>query len=454
MDHNQNGYPENWKEMTPDQKRQWRLNRFASGEGIQFVSAEAKQAYNKRARRFVDAFNLELPEQVPIVLPVGDLPYLLFGIDLHTAMYDTGKAVDACKDFNQKYAVELDYFANPARLMPAKALEILDYKLYSWPGHGLAEDAPGYQFLEGEYMKQDEYSELILDPTDFWLRTYLPRVFGAFEPFSLLQPLTGIYEVPMGKLEVLAKPEFKAALRKLLEVSEDMEKRTPLIDEYTARGPAAGYVGNPRSGPAKAPFDILGDTLRGTTNIMKDIYRRPDRILEALDVLANVTISNILNAPNASRLVSVSFPLHKGADGWMSQKQFDTFYFPTLKKVMDAIINQGVIVTLFAEGSFNTRLESVNVFPKGSVCWYFDQTDMFRAKRILGDKCSIQGNLPSSLLVTGSADEVKNYCKKLIEGCGQGGGYILAAGAIVEKPRLENLQAMVAAVKEYGTYRK
>jgi hypothetical protein len=453
MYQNQRGYPENWKDMTPDQKRQWRLKKYTDGGSIKFISQKTKEAYIKRATRFADVFNLEEPDRVPIVMPVGNLPYLMYGIDFHTAIYNIPKAIDACKAFNQKYASELDFFATPGMLMPAKALEILDYKLYSWPGHGLAEDAPGYQFLEGEYMKQDEYTELILDPTDFWLRTYMPRVFGAFEPFSLFPPLTSIYEIPTGRLEFLADPKCKAMLRKLLEVSDDLAERSPLMAEYSAFGLASGFAVNPRSGPAKAPFDILGDTLRGTTNIMKDLYRRPDKILEAMDVIANLTISNILADANASKLVSVSFPLHKGADGWMSQKQFDTFYFPTLKKVMDAIIAEGIIVTLFAEGSFNTRLESVNVFPKGSVCWYFDQTDMFNAKKILGDKCSIQGNLPSSLLVTGSAVEVKAYCRKLIEGCGQGGGYILAAGATAEKPRLENLQAMAAAAKEYGTYR-
>jgi uroporphyrinogen-III decarboxylase len=175
--------------------------------------------------------------------------------------------------------------------------------------------------------------------------------------------------------------------------------------------------------------------------------------LEVVEVLADVTIHNILASTNFSQLLNVTFPLHKGADGWMSQKQFDTFYFPTLKKVMDALINEGLIVTLFAEGSYNTRLESVNVFPKGSVCWFFDQTDMFRAKKILGDKCSLQGNVPASLIVTGSPQDVKQYCRKLIEGCGQGGGYILGAGCQAENPKLENLRAMISAVKEYGVYR-
>jgi uroporphyrinogen-III decarboxylase len=138
----------------------------------------------------------------------------------------------------------------------------------------------------------------------------------------------------------------------------------------------------------------------------------------------------------------------------MSQKQFDTFYWPSLKKVMDAFIKEGLIQNMFAEGGFNTRLETINEFPKGSVCWYFDQTDMAKAKQVLGDKCAIQGNVPSSLIVTGDPADVKERCRKLIEECGKGGGYILSAGAVADNPKLDNLRAMMAAIREYGVYRK
>ena len=121
---------------------------------------------------------------------------------------------------------------------------------------------------------------------------------------------------------------------------------------------------------------------------------------------------------------------------------------------MNAFIEEGLIQSLFAEGGFNTRLESVNEFRKGSVTWYFDQTDMFQAKKILGDRCCIQGNVPSSLLYTGKPEDVKEYCRKLIEVCGKGGGFILSAGSVAEDPKLENVRAMMEAVREYGVYKK
>ena len=138
----------------------------------------------------------------------------------------------------------------------------------------------------------------------------------------------------------------------------------------------------------------------------------------------------------------------------MSAKQYETIYWPTLKKVMDALINEGLICVMFAEGCYDGRLETVKSdFPKGTVSWLFDQTNMEKAKEVLGDVCCIQGNVPSSLLVTGEPSAVKDNCRKLIETCGKGGGYILAAGCTADNPKLENLRAMAAAANEYGRYR-
>jgi hypothetical protein len=442
-----------WAQLTPVEKRQRRLDYFLNPPGLTFVSEKAKNDYKVRAQRIVDVFNVEEPDRVPVLLPVGNLAYNYSGITLHAAMNDYDKAVQACRKFNEDFSEELEHYASPW-ITPARIMELLDYKLYSWPGHRLAESVPAVQFMEAEYMKEDEYDALMRDPSDFWLRTYLPRVCGAFEPLRMLRPLTDFVEiVNLVQLMPLASPEMQSMLQKLMDIGKEYGK---YFQAMSAMGPSGVARGYPVSFGAfcKAPFDTLGDTLRGTQPILKDMYRRPAKLLEALDVVANFTIQSVLTAPNIGNIFMVTYPLHKGADGWMSQKQYETFYWPSLKKVMDALIKEGLIQHMFAEGGYNSRLETINDFPKGSVCWYFDRTDMFKAKQILGDKCGLQGNVPSSLIVTGKPEEVKDYCRKLIEGCGRGGGYMLSAGATPENPKLENLRAMMEAIREYGVYRK
>ena len=76
-----------------------------------------------------------------------------------------------------------------------------------------------------------------------------------------------------------------------------------------------------------------------------------------------------------------------------------------------------------------------------------------RAKKILGDTVCIRGNVPASLLIGGSKPEVEDYCKKLIDVVGDGGGFIMdGAIGIPDEAKLENVRAMAEVTKEYWKY--
>ncbi|HJX13504.1 MAG TPA: uroporphyrinogen decarboxylase family protein [Dehalococcoidales bacterium] len=439
-----------WEDMTPEEKKQQRFRWWLEPD-IEFVSQEAKQAFKARARRLIDVYQVKEPDRVPVSLPVGNMPAYLDGTDLHTVMYDHDRLIKAWERFNREF--EMDTFSSPALVLPGRVYDLLDCKLYQWPGHGLPDNATGIQFVEGEYMKPDEYDLLLKNPSDFWQRVYMPRVFGAFESFRYLQPYTSIIELPAVNFIPYSRPDVQATMQRLIDIGQALAVWSEVIGDFSRRAMASGFP-MLRGAMAKAPFDTLGDTLRGTQGIIMDMYRQPDKLLEALEVITKLTIDAALASANASRGLMVFFPLHKGADGWMSRKQFETFYWPSLKRVVNALVNEGIIATLFAEGSYETRLDSVNEFPRGAVAWMFDKTDMAKAKKALGDKCCISGNVPTSMLVTGQPAEVKAYCRQLIETCGKGGGYILSGGANIDNGNPENLRAMMAAAREYGVYRK
>ncbi len=439
-----------WAELTPTEKREARYNWWLSAE-INFSSLEAEKNYRQRVQRLISVYRVQEPDRVPVSLPAGNMPAYLAGMDLHTVMYDYAKLKEAWRKFYDEF--ETDSFANPGMVLPGRVYDLLDYKLYSWPGHGLSKNATGIQFVEGEYMKEDEYDALISDPSDFWMRTYMPRIFGAFEPWSHLSPFTSIIELPSAWFMPYIRPEMQATAQVLIDVGKELAAWAKVIAEFSQWAMESGFpVG--RMLFAKAPFDTIGDTLRGTKGIVRDMFRQPEKLIEAMDVVADFTIRQTVAAANASKALTAIFPLHKGSDGFMSQKQFEKFYWPSLKKVVQAFVDEGILPVLFAEGTFTSRLETVNEFSKGAVSWLFDRTDMAAAKKILGDRCCISGNVPSSLMVTGSPKEVKEYCRKLIEVCAPGGGFILAGGAHVDEGNPDNLRAMTEAAKEYGTYGK
>jgi uroporphyrinogen-III decarboxylase len=223
------------------------------------------------------------------------------------------------------------------------------------------------------------------------------------------------------------------------------------IMQFNHEATAAGYP-TLFGGQSHAPFDILADTLRGTKGILLDMYRQPEKILQAAEKLIPMNIGCGLEGIGMSGRPVVFFALHKGDDTFMSDKQYEKFYWPTFQKVILGLIEEGAVPLLFAEGRYDNRLEIIKDLPRGKVVWYFDRTDMFRAKKVLGDNACIAGNVPASLLCTGTPKAVKEYCRKLIEVCGEGGGFILTGGASIDKGDPGNLRAMTEAAMEYGVY--
>ena len=439
-----------WAELSPDEKREQRFRRWLSPPGVTFASPQAEKLYKERVTRFIKAFSLQQPDRVPCILPsMGLYAAYYAGTNLGTVMYDFDEMKRAWRKVLHEF--DADTFVPPVLVPPGPSLDAVDYKLYKWPGHGLTQNTLSYQAVEGEYMKADEYDILIRDPSDFWLRTYLPRVFGAFKAFTQLPPWTSFEEIVTGNFLPFANPDVQAGFNAIMKAGTESLKWIAAVGEVAGEAMAMGFPGV-MSALAKAPFDTLGDTLRGTQGIMKDIFRQPEKVHAAMERIAPIAINAALSSLATAAAPIVMMPLHKGADSFMSPKQYETFYWPTLKKVVMAFVNEGIIPVLFAEGSYNKRLDIIGDFPKGTVAWYFDQTDIFEAKRKIGDRCCIMGNVPSSLIMTGTPQQVKEHCRRLIEVCGKGGGYVLAGGANVDEGNPENMRAMMAAAREYGKY--
>jgi hypothetical protein len=443
-------YPKNWADMTPAERRAWRIDKWRNPD-VPWASPEAEAEYKARVDRIVAAINMEKPDRVPVRLNMGFWPAKTGGISAYEAMSDPVKGTKAWKDFNFKF--QPDASVDPLHnTVPAAMFEALGYNLYSWPGHGVSETA-SYQYNEKDWMTADDYDELISDPSDYLIRTYLPRTVGAFAGFGGLSSFWDYIELPFVFGQVLgwSSDEMVAGLEKMTAAAKSVNEWAKVVFPAMGEVMAGGFP--PFAGSAtKAPFDILGDTLRGTKGVIVDMFRQPDKVLAAVDQLTQVAIDWALKKPNPPEIPLVFMPLHKGADGFMSQEQFDTFYWPSFLKVIEGLVEQGMIPLLFAEGRYNTRLEKIMETPKGSAIWYFDQTDMARAKETIGTVTCIQGNMPLSLLHAGTAEQVAEQTRKLIDVAGKDGGFILDVGAVADEGKDENLMTMINTAKEYGKY--
>jgi len=439
-----------WSEMTPAEKRAARFAKWLAPPGIKFVSRRAEQTYRERVNRLIKTITLQTPDRVPVILPMGFFPAFYAGSNLKNVMYDYRELRRAWKQVIRDF--DMDVFDPPALVWSARAFEMLDYKLYQWPGHGLAPDASSYQYVEGEYLKAGEYGAMLENPTDFGLRVFLPRVLGALQPFQTLPPSSPLAGMPMSYVMSFSRPEIRRAYQTLLKAGRELEKWGRAVRDCRRAAVKAG-VPVLRGGFTTAPFDTLGDSLRGTQGIIMDMYRQPEKILETVERIIPLTIASAVATANASECPIISIPLHKGEDGFMSRQQYEKFYWPSLKRVLTGLINEGIVPLVFAEGRYASRLEIIRDIPRGSVIWWFEQTDLALARKYLGDIACIAGNVPASLLVTGNPSQVKDYCRRIIESAGQGGGLILNGAAFMHRGNPENLRVMMEAAREYGTYR-
>jgi hypothetical protein len=441
-----------WSRMTKEEKREKRMKNYLNGTGIKFRDAKAKKLYKERVTRLMKASRCEEPDRVPVSLPTGNYPAYYAGYNFKTMMYDAEALKTAWKKFMEDFYEDMDMFMGPGLIFSGKVMDICDFKNYSWPGHGLGDDVTTFQFVEAQYMKADEYDYLMKDPSDFGFRVLTPRTMGAAAGLQYFPPLNTFMGTPMVMTLPFTRKEIRDTFKKLIKAGEAMEKWQKELMVASREIVEAGFPAG-RGGLGIAPFDLIGDFLRGTQGIAIDMFRQPERLLACIDMVYEMIVPRMISNINAAGGFSVSFPLHRGDDFFMSRKQFEKFYWPSLKRYIDALIEEGIQVSLFAEGAYNQRLEYIGDFPKGWVSWMFDQTDMARAKKMIGDRCAISGNVPASLMVTGTPKEVKNYCRRLIETCAPGGGYILAGGcSATETKNPQNFKVFMEAAIEYGTY--
>ncbi len=427
--------------------QRWLNPKDGAGNDLQFQSPEAKKAYEERILRIRAAIELRKPDRVPVIIMPSFFPVYHAGLTPQEVMYDYGKLGEAFKKFALEFAPDAHIGATAPG--PGRMYEILDYKLYSWPGHGVSPEHP-YQCNEGEYMKADEYDALIQDPTGYFLSTYLPRICGALQPLQMLPFFPGILEMYGVGFNFIpfAIPPVQAALKALMDAGAEALQWAMALGAIDGELAAAG-IPQLFGGFTKAPFDVLGDTLRGTKGIMLDMYRQPAKLIQAMEALVPLMIKMGVGAAQTTGHPVIFIPLHKGADGFLSDEQYKKFYWPTLRQVIMGLVEVGCVPLPAAEGGYSSRLEVIRDIPKASTLWMIDQTDMVKAKQALDGIACVVGNVSLSMLSMGTPEQVKDYAQNLIQNANGSGGFIIGNGAFFDQAKPENVMAIVEAAKAH-----
>jgi hypothetical protein len=404
------------------------------------VTTSPEALYAERVERITAAINLTTPDRVPIVLSFDPSFLARYGgVTVQELMYrpETNAAI-----LEQLMAAfpECDSIGGGTMMITGPVSDAVGQVLYKMPGKDLPPHAP-FQFVEQCNMTADEYDLLIENPTEFLVTTYFPRIFKAEWAKGPTRAKIAIIK------GILAHNEYTLFWK---------EQRNKWKQDFGLPDVGGGF--------SKAPFDVLSDTLRGMRESCLDLYKRPNKVIQACEALVPYCVKygelpsrlrGSAPSPRKELTPQVNMPLHRGCVPFMSLTQFEAFYWPTLLEVMRHLIAKGLICRPFAEGDWGPNMKYWRDLPKGKVVLKIDRADMVNAKDLVGDRICLQGNVPPSLLEFGTPHQVETYCRQLIDGVGEGGGYIMdSAMSITAGATMENVNAMIKFTAKYGVYRR
>ena len=398
------------------------------------MAKDMEQLYAERLKRYVTAMRNEKPDKIPIRPFMAEFTAKYAGYTCQEVTQDFDKAFIAAR----KCAADFDWDAIVPNMVYVWTglTHAIGMKYYAVPGIELLPEF-GFQYIEPSeeeaFMKPDEYDALIEDPTGFLFNVWLPRV--STDVSAMGEPTSFRNNLSFVKGGMAMMNYFNAF-------------GTQIARMRTESGTVSAI-----SGILKAPLDIIADKLRGYLGLVTDLFERPDKVLAACEAMMPHLLHVALSGADPEKNVPITVWMHRGCVPFVSMKHFEKIYWPTFKPIVEELWKNGHQVLFYAEGSWDAHLDSFAELPDQSIVYHVDMGDIFEVHKKIGHKFCISGGIPNYLLSMGTPDEVRDCCKKVIDGVAGDGGYIMDASAIVQNDaKVENIKAMTDFTREYGVY--
>ena len=400
----------------------------------------------QRIARVDAAVALREGDRVPMAPKIGMAYAQTAGIDRYEALNDARLLRPGVEKFLRTYPCDL-FWAGSG--YPIPMMETLGTTAIRWPGATCGVPLnQGFQIVDGTYMEEDEYDEFLRDPSHFCRTKVFPRKHKKLAGLAKLNFHEVVEFGHYASMAAFADPEVRQALLTLMFAGEqavEWQRNSALLREtaLACQTPLGALAGQ------NAPYDMLADNIRGFLNVPMDLYTIPEKVTAAIGIMTEYALQNVRRLKDTGSRYCF-MPLHGGTDDFMSLEYYRTFYWPSLRRVIEEIINCGMIPYVFCEGRYDTRLEVLREVPRGKVIYMFEQVDIARAKAVLGDTACICGNLPTSLLLYGKPHEVVDETRRLLDECAPGGGFLMDCSIVLDHYKEENLEAWFDTTLQYG----
>ncbi len=246
-----------------------------------------------------------------------------------------------------------------------------------------------------------------------------------------------------------------------------LEQMQQVWDEFQGFMQYAGHIGKVLKEeyglpPLQAPYgaypapDFMFNTIRGIKGFCVDLRKNLSKTLEVFASLDAVNyepgmrmFESLPDGPVEG--FCFDFGITGFCHNFINMKQWDSIYWPYIKRMLDAVAKQHKNCCMFMEGESKRFWDYFKDYPKGTICMRPDKEDCFELRRECPD-IAIMGGMPNVLLGTGTVQECLDLAKKCCDELGRDGGFIMSQdklGSFRIDGKRENLKAVCDFVRDY-----
>ena len=417
------------------------------------MTEEAKKRYEEKKNRFYTAVEHKEPDRVPISVGGEIYSIMQAGYTVKECIYDKTmmKAKEAAEKFMLTYDPDtqsgLCSYAGEGEIM-----ELVSPKYMIWsrrPGYNISDNSI-QQFQERPTL-HDEDLDLFFDDNGTWrLNKCQPYLCDLYEPMKNFKiPFSS--RTPSALAEELSKPEIKEMIQKCWKLNDMIQEakktRVQRMKELSELGFLSTF-----GGKACVPYDEWGDEYRGSLDCLTDLYENREYVERFIEADQEQMLAKIKswNPDGSKDGKTVMMTLHRGMDGFLSDKDYRDIYWKHLQQIIEAIMAQNMIPDVFCEGNYATRLDLLKDIPKGRIIYTFEYTPAELVKKELGDIATICVGLRTAMLNFNTKEQVVDEVKRFIDVCAPGGGYIFRTTSGIDFAKKENVEALFDTLHNYG----
>nr|WP_320132445.1 uroporphyrinogen decarboxylase family protein [uncultured Holophaga sp.] len=360
---------------------------------------------NERLDRLKKTIRLEKTDRPPVVLMADAFMAVAAGRKIADLCHGIDPASDIMAESAEALGHDMDGLT--AAFPAGPIFPLIFMTKVKLPGRELPDDAL-WQLDEREVMTREDYDTILAKGWSGFMPGYVTERLGV-DLGALVGDLMANSDKAVQKFEAKGMYIYS-------------ELVTITVNEYLSGGRSMG-------------------------KFMRDLFTMPDKVGEVLDVIQKENLEQLRGMIRASQGKSpvVFVSPARGASEFYSPKLWERYVFKYIKETVDMVNEEGYVCDIHCDGNWERDLDCFRAFKTGSVIFESDGvTDMAKIRERLGGHIAIKGDVPASLLVLGTPDQVHKYVTDNIQA--NGPGYIVSCGcSCPPNAKVENVKALIAA---------